>query len=34
MTATLSGDHRVTDGLAGARFLSALRERLAHPEAS
>ncbi len=34
MTATLSGDHRVTDGLTGARFLSALRERLALPEAS
>ncbi len=34
MTATLSGDHRVTDGLTGARFLAALRERLAHPEAS
>ncbi|HLS54985.1 MAG TPA: dihydrolipoamide acetyltransferase family protein [Zeimonas sp.] len=33
MTATLSGDHRVTDGLTGARFLAALRERLAHPEA-
>jgi len=33
LTATLSGDHRVTDGLSGARFLAALRERLAHPEA-
>lgn len=33
MNATLSGDHRVTDGLTGARFLSALRERFEHPEA-
>jgi pyruvate dehydrogenase E2 component (dihydrolipoamide acetyltransferase) len=33
MNATLSGDHRVTDGLAGARFLSALREQFEHPEA-
>lgn len=33
MHATLSGDHRVTDGLVGARFLAALRERLERPEA-
>jgi pyruvate dehydrogenase E2 component (dihydrolipoamide acetyltransferase) len=33
MNATLSGDHRVTDGLTGARFLGALRERFEHPEA-
>jgi pyruvate dehydrogenase E2 component (dihydrolipoamide acetyltransferase) len=30
---TLAADHRVSDGLVGARFLAALRERLAHPEA-
>jgi pyruvate dehydrogenase E2 component (dihydrolipoamide acetyltransferase) len=29
---TLAADHRVSDGLAGARFLGALRERLSHPE--
>jgi pyruvate dehydrogenase E2 component (dihydrolipoamide acetyltransferase) len=29
---TLAGDHRVSDGLAGARFLAALAERLGHPE--
>ena len=34
MNATLSGDHRVTDGLAGARFLAALREEFEHPEAA
>ncbi|MCM5571277.1 2-oxo acid dehydrogenase subunit E2 [Burkholderiaceae bacterium FT117] len=34
MHVTLSGDHRVTDGLVGARFLSALRERLERPEAA
>jgi pyruvate dehydrogenase E2 component (dihydrolipoamide acetyltransferase) len=33
LTVTLAADHRVTDGMTGARFLSALRERLAHPEA-
>lgn len=33
MGATLSGDHRVTDGLSGARFLAGLREQLDHPEA-
>jgi pyruvate dehydrogenase E2 component (dihydrolipoamide acetyltransferase) len=33
LTATLAADHRVTDGMIGARFLAALRERLAHPEA-
>ncbi|MCL4184165.1 MAG: 2-oxo acid dehydrogenase subunit E2 [Burkholderiaceae bacterium] len=32
MNVTLSGDHRATDGLTGARFLAALRERLEHPE--
>lgn len=31
---SLAADHRVSDGLIGARFLAALRERLAHPEAS
>jgi pyruvate dehydrogenase E2 component (dihydrolipoamide acetyltransferase) len=30
---TLSADHRVTDGLVGARFLGGLRERFVHPEA-
>ena len=29
---TLAADHRVSDGLVGARFLAALRERLARPE--
>jgi len=29
---TLSGDHRATDGATGARFLTALEERLQHPE--
>jgi len=33
VNATLSGDHRVTDGLAGARFLAALRARFDDPEA-
>jgi len=32
LTVTLSGDHRVTDGMTGARFLSKVRERLARPE--
>jgi pyruvate dehydrogenase E2 component (dihydrolipoamide acetyltransferase) len=32
VTATLSGDHRVTDGHTGARFLAALREFLQKPE--
>lgn len=32
VTATLSGDHRVTDGHTGARFLAALRELLQKPE--
>ena len=32
MTVTLAGDHRVSDGLSGARFLAALRARLEHPE--
>jgi pyruvate dehydrogenase E2 component (dihydrolipoamide acetyltransferase) len=31
--ATLAGDHRVSDGLVGARFLGLLAERLAAPEA-
>ncbi|HEY0878107.1 MAG TPA: dihydrolipoamide acetyltransferase family protein [Zeimonas sp.] len=34
MQVTLTADHRASDGLAGARFLSALRERLAQAEAS
>ncbi|HEU0202973.1 MAG TPA: dihydrolipoamide acetyltransferase family protein [Burkholderiaceae bacterium] len=29
---TLSADHRVTDGMMGARFLAGLRERLQEPE--
>ena len=33
VNATLSGDHRVTDGLSGARFLAALRARFDDPEA-
>ncbi|MCC7549572.1 MAG: 2-oxo acid dehydrogenase subunit E2 [Burkholderiales bacterium] len=33
VNATLSGDHRVTDGLAGARFLTALRARFDDPQA-
>ena len=32
VTATLAADHRVTDGMRGARFLAHLRERLQHPE--
>jgi len=32
VTATLAGDHRVSDGMRGARFLSELRQRLQHPE--
>jgi pyruvate dehydrogenase E2 component (dihydrolipoamide acetyltransferase) len=32
VTATLAADHRVSDGVRGARFLGALAERLAHPE--
>ena len=32
VTASLSGDHRASDGIRGARFLAALRERLQHPE--
>jgi pyruvate dehydrogenase E2 component (dihydrolipoamide acetyltransferase) len=32
MNVTLSGDHRVTDGMTGARFLTALRERFLNPE--
>lgn len=31
--ATLAGDHRVSDGLVGARFLGLLAEGLEHPEA-
>lgn len=30
---SLAADHRVSDGLIGARFLAAVCERLAHPEA-
>jgi pyruvate dehydrogenase E2 component (dihydrolipoamide acetyltransferase) len=32
VTASLSADHRASDGMRGARFLAALRERLQHPE--
>jgi len=32
VTATLSGDHRASDGHRGARFLAALREQLLRPE--
>ena len=32
VTATLAADHRVSDGMRGARFLAALHERLQHPE--
>ena len=32
VTASLSGDHRASDGIRGARFLAALHERLQHPE--
>jgi len=32
LTATLSGDHRASDGHRGARFLAALREQLQRPE--
>ncbi len=31
MKATLSADHRVTDGAEGARFMQALRQRVEHP---
>ena len=31
-TMTLAGDHRVSDGIAGARFLSTIAELLQHPE--
>jgi pyruvate dehydrogenase E2 component (dihydrolipoamide acetyltransferase) len=33
LTLALAADHRVTDGRAGARFLRAVAELLAHPEA-
>lgn len=33
MTVTLAADHRVSDGLIGARFLHALAKQLQHPEA-
>ncbi len=33
ITLALAGDHRVTDGRAGARFLRTVAELLAHPEA-
>jgi pyruvate dehydrogenase E2 component (dihydrolipoamide acetyltransferase) len=33
VTASLSADHRASDGIRGARFLAELRERLQHPEA-
>jgi pyruvate dehydrogenase E2 component (dihydrolipoamide acetyltransferase) len=32
VTASLSADHRASDGSRGARFLAELRERLQHPE--
>lgn len=32
LTATLAADHRVTDGIVGARFLAELREVLQRPE--
>lgn len=32
MTAVLSADHRAIDGVAGARFLSALQEKLSSPD--
>jgi pyruvate dehydrogenase E2 component (dihydrolipoamide acetyltransferase) len=32
VTASLSGDHRASDGIRGARFLAELRNRLQHPE--
>jgi pyruvate dehydrogenase E2 component (dihydrolipoamide acetyltransferase) len=33
VVASLSGDHRVSDGLRGARFLAEVARRLQHPEA-
>lgn len=33
VTATLAADHRVSDGMRGARFLAALRDRLQEPQA-
>ncbi|MGZ5042091.1 MAG: dihydrolipoamide acetyltransferase family protein [Usitatibacter sp.] len=33
VTASLSADHRASDGIRGARFLAELRDRLQHPEA-
>jgi len=30
--ASLSADHRASDGIRGARFLAQLRDRLQHPE--
>ncbi|MGR5485290.1 dihydrolipoamide acetyltransferase family protein [Vibrio alfacsensis] len=33
MTVTLAADHRVSDGISGARFLHALAKQLQHPEA-
>lgn len=32
VTASLSADHRASDGIRGARFLAELRDRLQHPE--
>ena len=32
VTASLSGDHRVSDGIRGARFLTELHDRLQRPE--
>lgn len=33
LTVTLAADHRVSDGINGARFLHALAKQLQHPEA-
>ena len=32
VTVSLSGDHRVTDGVRGAQFLNAVEKQLAAPE--
>lgn len=32
MTVTLAADHRVTDGITGARFLHSVAKQLQHPE--
>ena len=33
ITVTIAADHRVSDGITGARFLRALDKQLQHPEA-